>query len=121
MPPRARAHNDYWSCPRCNLPNLLESVERTPTDVRCECTSCHTRVDVFVPLQQEGPYGADGIMNDQVGGELEDAVWWDFVCPLCQTHNNRTPPPYQLGQPKTFERIVPCQGCHRNIRVKGTN
>jgi len=121
MRPRVRALDDYWRCPRCNLPNLITSIECTPTDIQCECTSCHTMVNVFVPLQQDGPYRADGLMNDQIGGELKDTSWWDFVCPLCQTKNRSIPPPHKLGQPKEFNRIMPCAGCHKNIRIQGRN
>ena len=120
MPPRSRVVNAHWTCPRCNAPNDAPKVPQTPDTVIGHCDFCDLRTEVFVPLEQEGPYRADGLMNDQVAGEL-DAPWWDFVCPLCQTHNKRTPPPYQLGQPRNYDRIVPCLGCHRNIRVTGVN
>jgi len=120
MPPKARAYNDNWSCPKCNMPNNVTGlVERTPDTVEVICDTCGIRVEVFIPLQQDGPYRADGIMQDQLGAEMTDTLWWDFTCPLCHTHNKTVPPPYKLGQPKRFDRIVPCRGCHKNIRIEG--
>ena len=121
MPARSRAYNDHWICPKCNGENSArELTDKTPDEVLTNCQWCSIHVKVFIPLEQEGPYRADGLMQDQVGAELDGVPYWDFVCPLCQTHNRDMAPMYTLGKaPRRFDLMVPCKGCHRNIHMTG--
>jgi len=127
MPAKARAFNDHWACPKCNTDNSCAGIGRPPDTISATCHRCLIKVDVFVPLEKDRPYNADGIMEDQIYAVLENTPYWNFQCPAClkknrghETKADREAPVYRMGlEKKKYEIIVPCQHCGRNILIKG--
>ena len=120
MPANARSHNDHWACPKCGLDNSCSGLGRPPDTIETTCHACGLRVNVFIPLDKERPYTADGIMEDQIYAVMDNVYPWSWICLACNKKNRGMEHTYTMGDSKVIETIKSCPSCHRNIKFRYT-